>query len=164
MREITVLVHESDIPEFYRRLGELMAESEDDPDSADKEQHNHRDPLGSNRTAPEWIEESNAEQRAELLWSTLSENARNTFNVLIDGALAEQPQRFTSEELAEAAGIPNGPSGVAGVFGAAGRAIRKVGLPLYDTGKPLQWHYVWDWDGTRYWMVPKVAEVFRQVR
>lgn len=164
MRENTVLVHESDIPEFYRRLGENMAERTNNSDSAAREQPTRRDTLGADRVAPDWVEESGAEHRAEVLWSSLSQNARNTFSVLIDGALADHPQRFTSEELADAAGIANGPSGVAGVFGAAGRAIRKVGLPLYDNGQSSEWHYVWDWDGTRYWMLPLVAQVFQRVR
>jgi hypothetical protein len=164
MREITVLVPEGRVVEFYRRFGVFLASGEGTAGDPTPGLGGGSILTPADRRAPAWIKDPGAVDRVALLWSYLSEAGQGTFRVLIDGALAEEPRRFTPSDIVEATGNPKGVSGVAGVFGAAGRAIWKAHLPRYPTGKGTDWHYVWDWDGREYWMVPEVAALFRSVQ
>jgi hypothetical protein len=163
VREITILVPEPRVVEFYQRFGEFLSEEAHHAEPVAVAPDRAAGTTEGQRRAPGWIDQPGAEDRAALLWSYLSDAARETLGVLIEGALAEEPRRFTPAEIVEATGNPNGASGVAGTFGAAGRAIRKAQLPRYPSGPDKTWHYVWDWDGHHYWMVREVAALFRGV-
>jgi len=155
------VVPEARVVEFYRRFGEFLASGEGTAGEATPGLGGGPILTPVDRRAPAWIEDPGAVDRVALLWSYLSEAAQGTFRVLIEGALAEEPRRFTPSDIVEATGNPNGVSGVAGVFGAAGRAIRKAQLPRYPDGQGEDWHFVWNWDGREYWMVPEVAALLR---
>ncbi|MFC5932160.1 DUF6416 domain-containing protein [Cryobacterium melibiosiphilum] len=153
MKEVTVFVPEQRIAEFYRRFGEFMSETEEFTAASE---------LLSGDRVPAWVTDPGAVHLAQKIWSNLSAAGQTALGLLVDGALEERPKRFTPRELVEHIDHPNGVSGVAGVFGSAGRAVKKAGAPRYlsDDGDP--WHFVWDWDGTQYWMAPQVAALFRE--
>lgn len=92
---------------------------------------------------------------AALLWEKFSKRARAMFSLLIDNP----DKRFTGEEIAEAADIPNGAHGVAGVLAWPGRHGQAIGR-----GLPSQW--VWDEDSEEsvYWMSQERADLFRAAR
>lgn len=156
MREVTILVPEERIPEFYERFGAFMSEAADSvaPMVAT---------VGS-KPVPAWATGPGAVELVAKYWSALSADGQTVLGILIDGALREPPEKFTPQQLVVETGHPNGVSGIAGIFGAAGRAAKKVGIPRYrysDTNAQT-WHFIWDWDGSRYWMIPEVAKLFRE--
>ncbi len=92
---------------------------------------------------------------ATLLWEKFSIRARTMFSLLIDN-----PQRkFTGEEIAKAANIPNGAHGVAGVLAWPGRHGYTVGRPL-----PSEWREDPDTQESHYWMPKERADLFRAAR
>lgn len=113
---------------------------------------------------PAWAINPGAVELAATIWSNLSAAGKTAMGLLVDGALEERHKKFTPQELVEHLDQPNGVSGVAGVFGSAGRAVKKAGVPLYPSNNGKQWHSVWHWDGSHYWMAPKVAALFREAQ
>ncbi|HEX9229146.1 MAG TPA: DUF6416 domain-containing protein [Arthrobacter sp.] len=155
MKEVTVHVPEERVIEFYRRFGEFMSQ---------EEEFTAADGHLSGGRAPAWATGPGAEELVARICSNLSAAGQRTLGLLADGALEERPKKFTPQELVEHLHHPNGVSGVAGVFGSAGRAVRKARVPRYPTKNGKQWHFVWDWDGSHYWMVPEVAALFRKAQ
>lgn len=146
MPDITVPVPDGRIAEFYQFFGQWLAGSLPyldpqpfDDDAPDERQH--------------WSAKDQTE--AEWLWSKLSKNARAMFTVLIDAP----DRKFTGEEIAETANIPNGASGVAGVLAWPGRFCLQQRRHL-----PTHWRAGEDDAPSVYWMTPEVADLFRTAR
>jgi hypothetical protein len=155
VKEVTVFVPEQRVIEFYRRFGEFMSEQEESTAAVGQ--------LSGGRL-PAWASDPGAVELAAIIWSNLSAAGKTTIGLLVDGALEERPKKFTPQELVEHLDHPNGVSGVAGVFGSVGRAVNRAGAPRYPSNNGNQWHFVWRWDGSHYWMAPKVAELFREAQ
>lgn len=155
MKEVTVFVPEERVIEFYRRFGEFMSQEED---------FTAADGQPSGGRVPAWATDPGALELVARIRANLSAAGQEALGLLVDGALEERPRKFTPQELVEHLDHPNGVSGVAGVFGSAGRAVRKARVPRYLSNNGNQWHYVWDWDGSHYWMVPEVAALFRKAQ
>jgi hypothetical protein len=155
LKEVTVFVPEQRVFEFYRRFGEFMSEQEENTAAGGQL---------SGGLVPAWASDPGAVELAATIWSNLSAAGKTAMGLLVDGALEERPKKFTPQELVEHLDHPNGVSGVAGVFGAAGRAVNKAGAPRYPTNNGKQWHSVWHWDESHYWMDPKVATLFREAQ
>jgi len=137
MQEVTVLVPEERMAEFYEMFGRWLAGTDVVATS----------PL---RSGP-WTDSDGPLARS--VWEKLSDRAQALF-----GALIDQPEtKFSGERLASDLNIPNGKYGVAGVLAWPGRHCAAVGrtLPLkYEDGDA----------GANYWMSSEVADLFRQAR
>lgn len=156
VKEVTVWVPEERIPDFYRKFGEFMADTET----------SFLEGSASTNRVPAWASGPDAVELVGNVWRNLSSAGQTALGFLIDGALRERPEKFTPQDLVDELGHPNGSSGIAGVFGSAGRAVKKAGVPRYRLGDSDSetWHFVWDWDGSQYWMAPEVAALFRQAQ
>lgn len=155
MTEITVQVPDDRVPEFYRRFSDFIGGA---PELIEA-------PLPPSTIngwqVPAWINQDNAPQLIAHLWANISDAARDTLRVLVDGALEDQPRAFTPDEIVAVTHHPKGASGTAGVLGQVGHEIKKVGLPRYASVGG-SWHYLWDWDQRRYSMAPEVAALLRE--
>lgn len=153
MIPITVHVPDHRVEEFYIRFGEFVA----DVPSPDSPIHTE------SGTAPAWIATDAADAIASRLWHELSGPGGSLLNIMMT-TTSKETGHFTPEELAEAYGHPKGKSRIAGVLGGVGKAIRRANVPMYTTPSGGTWHYIWDWDGERYSMIPEVATLLRRAR
>lgn len=142
MQEIKVLVPEDRVPDFYKWFGSWL---DDD---------GHQGVVGTQSPGTErlhWAATSEETELAAELWAKLSSKARALFGHLID----RPGVKFNGEELAAALEIPNGRYGIAGVLAWPGRYCLKMGRWL-----PVSWSE----DEGVYWMEPKIAQMFAEVR
>lgn len=151
MFQITVHVPDHRVEEFYIRFGEFISDTPnlDAPISA------------GSRLIPGWIEAEDALDVAERLWGQTSLPGRTVLLYMARGAV-ESTAFISAEQIAEELKHPKGKAGIAGILGGVGKAIRRAGLPMYDTRSGGSWHYIWDWDGDVYAMEPEVARLLRK--
>ena len=149
MIAITVHVPERRVEEFYGRFGEFLTTP---PGVTESSPHHVGNP-------PAWSQDPDAQERVKALWRRVSPLGRDVLRALAQGALAANPQSFTTQELADATQNIKGKQALTGVLGGVGNAIQRTGLPKYGTPVGNQWHYVWDWDGERYSMSPDMARL-----
>lgn len=150
MRQITVLVPDRRVEEFYIRFGEFLVQKPSSDEPA----------LLASGTVPGWAVADDAPAIALRFWRELSLPGAAMLRYLMRAAKSETAV-LTADELAEMSGHPKKASGVAGTLGGIGRAVRRADLPLYKTPRGADWHYVWWWDGERYSMTPEVAKLLR---
>lgn len=152
MIPITVHVPERRVADFYVRFGEFIANvpSSENPTL-----------LPSGLHGPSWAIDGRGPAIAAALVGEVSGPGQSVLRRLSTAAMKETAV-FTPAELAEAVDHPGGYSRVAGLLGGIGKAVRRAGLPLFRTSKGGEWHYVWWWDGERYFMSPEVAKLLRK--
>lgn len=158
MLEITVPVPDDRVGDFYEFFGRWVSGAIEPfrrgADSADMGRATAL-PEGSDTHAEQknraWADSDEDLDDAVRLWRKLSSNARRMFGVLVN----RPGQRFTGQQIAEAAGIANGSSGVAGVLAWPGRYCAQMRREL-----PSQWMDATDGRESAYWMEPEAAALF----
>lgn len=154
MTEITVPVPAERIPEFYQFFGLWLAGSLSLPGSGPVAAGTPPEASGF-PPVKEWDNTDSDLEDAVLLWDKFSTNARAMFSLLIDNA----GKKFTGEQIAEAANIPNGAHGVAGVLAWPGRHGYAIGR-----GLPSSWREDPETLESFYWMSEERASLFRAAR
>jgi hypothetical protein len=154
--EVRVHVPEDRLTEFYSRFGDFMIEQRTAQPSA-----NAMHAVG---TAPDWVHEAGAKERAARFWHQITDVGRDLLRVLVAGAEAGDGHQFTPAELVSKTSAKSAQS-VAGTFGGVGQLIASEGLPSYTYAAGKQWHFIWDWDPKKrlYSMSPDMAKLLREV-
>ena len=131
------MVPEDRVPAFYRWFGEWLSGKNDE---------------GGEQATPaavHWLDAPDAAERASSAWNAMTLPARSVISVFVDSP----GQPLTSEAVVDVLGHDKGVHGLAGVLGGAGRAFNKFGIPD-----------AWKWDGTYYWMDPRIAALLATSR
>jgi Family of unknown function (DUF6416) len=145
-KQVTVLVPEERVPEFYAWFAAFLAAEPGRPPRSPGGRGSRR-----GESSP-WSAED-ADQAA-WLYRQLAPPARALFDLLSDAP----GQHFAGDEIASWLGLEKGAHGVAGILAWPGRYCRKLGraLPIATAGR--------EDGGTDYFMEPDVAAVFTEAR
>ncbi len=145
-KQVTVLVPEERVPEFYAWFAAFLAA---EPGAAPRSPGGRGSRRGEGSA---WSAEDSDE--AAWLYRQLAPPARALFDLLSDAP----DQHFAGSEIADWLGLEKGAHGVAGILAWPGRYSRKLGraLPLATEGR--------EDGGTDYYMEPAVAKLFAEAR
>ena len=145
-KQVTVLVPEERVPEFYAWFAAFLAAEPGAPPRS----------LGGRRSrrgeGSPWSAEDSDE--AAWLYRQLAPPARALFDLLSDAP----GQHYAGDEIASWLGLEKGAHGVAGILAWPGRYCRKLGraFPIATAAR--------EDGGTDYFMEPDVAGVFSEAR
>lgn len=140
MKEVTVLVPEERLAEFYGMVARFHAGEIETTE------------LVSEKRRMPWGEED-VDPARELL-GMLSDPAAEFFSLMMDAP----EQKLAAAEVADRLGLEKGPSGLAGVLAWPGRYCRSLGREL-----PWKWNEGED-GAALYWMTSDVSALFRKAR
>ena len=158
MPDLTVPVPADRTAEFYQFFGLWLAGSLSLPSGLPRGTQSPDRAAGalpSPKELKKWTGTPEDAVDAETLWKKFSPNARAFFKILMENPGAE----YTGDQIASAAGIPNGAHGVAGVLAWPGRFCAPMGREL-----PSSWREDTEAGESYYWMTPTTAALFVTIR